>query len=87
MVDPIRARDQRVAPRGLNREQASAYVGVSAGTFDKLVDTAAMPRPRMAGTRLIWDIQELDQAFDELPHAGPSLARSDRAASAVEEWN
>ena len=30
---PLRARDRRVMPRGLNREQAAAYIGVGVSTF------------------------------------------------------
>lgn len=29
-----------------------------------------MPRPRLAGRRRIWDVDELDQAFRELPREG-----------------
>jgi hypothetical protein len=27
-----------------------------------------MPRPRMIDSRKVWDVYELDLAFDELPH-------------------
>ncbi|SFV33275.1 hypothetical protein SAMN05216456_1942 [Devosia crocina] len=87
MSEPLRARDQRLAPRGLNREQAAAYIGISASTFDKLVEAGAMPRPRMAETRKIWDIHEIDRAFDELPHEGASLMAANQAGSAVSDWN
>lgn len=87
MSEPLRARDQRIAPRGINREQAAAYIGVSVGTFDKLVEAGAMPRPRMAETRKVWDILELDRAFDDLPHEGASLMSRDEAGSAVNDWN
>jgi excisionase family DNA binding protein len=53
--------------RGLNREQAAAYVGVSAGTFDKMVREGAMPAPKRYGARLIWDRQSLDLSFAALP--------------------
>jgi hypothetical protein len=29
-----------------------------------------MPKPRVAKGRLVWDRQELDLAFDELPREG-----------------
>lgn len=87
MSEPLRAREQRIAPRGLNRDQASAYIGISAGTFDKLVEAGLMPRPRMMESRRVWDIQELDRAFDELPHEGASIKPADGAPSAVNDWN
>lgn len=87
MTEALRARDQRVAPRGLNREQASAYIGISVGTFDKLVEAGAMPRPRMLESRRVWDIYELDRAFDDLPHEGASLMPINNAGSATNDWN
>ncbi len=83
----LRARDQRIPPRGLNREQASAYIGISPGTFDKLVMAGAMPPPRMLESRKVWDIHELDRAFDDLPHEGASLMTHDGASSAINDWN
>ena len=36
-----------------------------------------MPRPRIIDSRKVWDVYELDMAFDELPREdGPSIARS-----------
>lgn len=87
MSETLRAREQRIAPRGLNREQASAYIGISASTFDKLVEAGAMPRPRMLESRRVWDIIELDRAFDDLPHEGASLMHANGAGSAVNDWN
>ena len=62
-------------PRGLRREQAAAYVGVSASYFDTLVDAGLMPSPKRlaAGdTRgvAVWDRLALDFAFEALPDAG-----------------
>lgn len=48
------------------------YVGVSPSKFDELVKDGRMPQPRMVDARKVWDIQELDAAFDELPHAQSS---------------
>lgn len=87
MVEPLRARDQRITPRGINRDQAAAYIGVSVGTFDKLVTAGAMPAARMLESRRVWDIMELDRAFDELPHEGASLHAANKAGSAVNDWN
>ncbi len=56
-------------PRGLCREAAAAYVGVSPATFDKLVSDGRMPAPRRIDGRKVWDKLELDAAFDALPGA------------------
>ncbi|MGE0828922.1 MAG: helix-turn-helix transcriptional regulator [Hyphomonadaceae bacterium] len=53
-------------PRGLNREQAAAYVGVSATTFDALVQDGRMPAPICVGRRRIFDREAIDLAFAAL---------------------
>ncbi|CCE08066.1 conserved hypothetical protein [Bradyrhizobium sp. STM 3843] len=53
-------------PRGLSRVQAAAYIGVSASTFDKLVDDGYMPGPKKIKGRVIWDLKAVDRAFEEL---------------------
>lgn len=57
-------------PRGLSREVAAGYVGVSPSLFSQMVEDGRMPRPRVANARRIWDRRELDVAIDELPHDG-----------------
>jgi predicted DNA-binding transcriptional regulator AlpA len=52
--------------RGLNRHQAASYVGVSGSFFDELVEDGRMPKPIRINTRVIWDIRQLDEAFDDL---------------------
>ena len=60
-------------PRLLNREQAAAYLGISPGTFDKLVKAGVMPQAkRLSEGRIAWDRQEVDQAVDRLPTEGAS---------------
>ncbi len=54
-------------PRGLQREQAAAYVGVSATKFDAMVVDGRMPAPKHVDRRKIWDRVALDAAFDALP--------------------
>lgn len=53
-------------PRGLTREQAAAYIGVGASTFDKLVSDRVMPGPVKFGRRRVWDRLALDAAFGSL---------------------
>lgn len=57
-------------PRGLSREVAAGYVGVSPSLFSQMVEDGRMPRPRVANARRIWDRRELDDAIDALPHDG-----------------
>ena len=54
-------------PRGLSREQASAYVGVGTSKFDEMVADGRMPGPKEIDRRRIWDRRALDAAFDNLP--------------------
>jgi len=56
-----------LAPRGINREQAAAYVGVSPSLFDIMVKDRRMPRPKSINSRKVWDRQRLDEAFSALP--------------------
>lgn len=58
-----------LAPRGLSREQAAAYVGVSPNFFDGMVKDGRMPKPKHVGMRNIWDRARLDTAFERLPDA------------------
>jgi predicted DNA-binding transcriptional regulator AlpA len=37
---------QSLSPRGLSREQAAAYVGISPSLFDALVKDGRMPAPK-----------------------------------------
>ena len=59
-----------LAPRGLSRVQAAAYVGVSATTFDALVREHLMPAPKRLRGRVLWDRLALDEAFAALPDDG-----------------
>ena len=54
-------------PRGLSREVAAAYIGVSPPTFDNLVREGKMPKPFEIGTRRVWDRVEIDALFPALP--------------------
>lgn len=56
-------------PRGLSRDAAAEYVGVSASTFDLMVRDHRMPAPRMINARRVWDVRALDAAFAAVPTA------------------
>ena len=53
-------------PRGLRREEAAAYIGVSPSTFDKMVADGRMPIPKRINARTVWDRKRIDLAFDAL---------------------
>ena len=53
---------QSLAPRGLSREQAAAYVGISPSLFDMLVKDGRMPSPKRINARTVWDRLQLDAA-------------------------
>jgi hypothetical protein len=66
-----------VPRRGLSRLEGAMYLGISPTKFDELVKDGRMPRPRIIDCRKVWDVHELDMAFDELPREdSPSIAGS-----------
>ena len=68
-----------LAPSGLSRVQAAAYVGVSATLFDAMVSDGSMPGPKRYHTRTIWDRANLDEAFAVLPSDGEGNPWDDTA--------
>jgi hypothetical protein len=56
--------------RGLSEVEAAIYLSLSPSFFRRLVDQGVMPRPRIAGARRVWDVEELDLAFKALPREG-----------------
>lgn len=52
--------------RGLKREEAAQYVGISPSKFDQLVERGDMPKPFKIDGRLVWDWERVDAAFSEL---------------------
>ncbi|SHN69204.1 hypothetical protein SAMN05444170_1512 [Bradyrhizobium erythrophlei] len=72
-----------LAPRMVSREIVAAYTGVSANTFDKMVETGVMPKARTipGTTRKAWDLREVDIAIDALPRDGEELAPADEGWS------
>lgn len=43
------------------------YIGVSAGKFDDRLNDGRMPSPGRIDGRKVWEVRELDLAFDALP--------------------
>lgn len=58
-----------LAPRGLRREEAAAYVGLSPATFDRMVQAGTMPAPKVMQPTSVetWDRVALDRAYAALP--------------------
>ena len=53
--------------RGLSRDEAAMYIGISPTKFDLMVADGRMPSPKRIDGRKVWDIHTIDMAFDELP--------------------
>ena len=70
--------------RGLSEVEAAVYLSLSPSFFRRLVDQNLMPRPRVAGGRRIWDVEELDAAFKALPREGGDEASF--GAAGGESW-
>jgi predicted DNA-binding transcriptional regulator AlpA len=54
--------------RGLNRTEAAIYIGVSPSKFDDMVKDGRMCPPKRIDARVVWDIRQLDAAFESLPN-------------------
>lgn len=62
---PRRSLPDGLTPRGLNRDAAAAYVGVSASLFDRLVRAGKAPKAIELDGRRVWDRLALDRVvFD-----------------------
>jgi hypothetical protein len=58
------------------------YLGVSGSTFDQGRADGQIPAPRVWGGRKLWDIRDLDMAFDSLPREdGISTPRKGKPAT------
>ena len=62
--------------RGLSRDEAAMYIGISAGKFDEMVADGRMPEPVKIDSRKLWDIRSLDLAFDSLPRENETRGSS-----------
>ena len=61
---PARATTQ--PRRGLDRDEAAIYVGVTLATFDQMVTDGRLPEPVDLDGELVWDLVQLDRAMDRL---------------------
>ncbi len=67
--------------RGLDEVEAAVYLSLSPSKFRQMVMQGIMPRPRLAGRRRIWDVDELDRAFRDLPREG-----GEEGGGAADSW-
>jgi hypothetical protein len=65
-----------VPRRGLSHAEAAIYVGIGESKFDQLREAGLMPAPRRVGDRKLWDVRELDLAFDALPREATPVGNS-----------
>lgn len=66
-ADRLAGLPKGLAPRGLSREEAATYIGISPNKFDQLVEDGRMPKPKAIDGRRVWDRVQLDSAFSALP--------------------
>lgn len=64
-------------PRGMRRDDAAAYLGISPTKFDDWVAKKVMPGPKRQDGVKVWDRYRLDLAFESLP---------DEAESGTDSW-
>lgn len=74
----MRSRRETSDPRrGLNRIEAARFVGFSPTLFDQMVNDGRMPKPVKQDGEEVFDLIQLDLAFD----------RISGGASETNEWN
>lgn len=56
--------------RGLRLPEAARYVGIGQTKFLSLIGEKRMPGGFLIGGARVWDVRDLDQAFDRLKHTG-----------------
>jgi excisionase family DNA binding protein len=69
-----------VPRRGLSRDEAAMYIGISTSKFDQLIADGRMPGAKRIDGRKVWDVRELDLHFDELP-------QDDSGAATGNSWD
>jgi hypothetical protein len=72
------AQKMRIEPRGLSRVEAAHYLGISPSKFDELRKDGRVGPARLIDGRKVWDVHDLDSAFEALP-----LEANEEA----EDWN
>lgn len=64
-------------PRGLDRDSAARYLGITPTAFDDAVRFGTLPRPRRLSGTPVWDRLALEAAFEAVPlENGKDLKRA-----------
>ena len=66
----VRCIDRPIPRRGLSREEAAIYIGISPSKFDEMREDGRVGPPKLIDKRRVWDVHALDVAFDNLPTEG-----------------
>ncbi len=61
------AHPRRIEPRGLSRVDGAWYLGISPSKFDELRKDGRIGPSRLSDGRKVWDVRDLDLAFEALP--------------------
>ena len=64
-----------VLPFAVGRDDAAHLLGVSATFFDRLVADGRMPSPREIDGRVLWDTEEVREAWRAIPRRGQNADR------------
>jgi hypothetical protein len=59
-----------VPRRGLSREEAAIYLGVSPSKFDQMRTDGRIGPAKLIDNRKVFDVRMLDEVFDALPLEG-----------------
>lgn len=65
---------------GLPEIEAAAAIGLSQTKFREMVAAGDMPKPRIVGGKLSYDVDELRAAYKAMPHQG------DAEEAEVDTW-
>lgn len=68
-------------PRGLRREDAARYLGISPSKFAEMVNDGRVSGPKLIDGCVVWDRHRLDEAFDALPDRDETAPAADQAAN------
>jgi hypothetical protein len=79
MTNPNHIETANILPRGLRREQAAFYLGISPSKFDLERKSGKIPSPKNFAGVALYCRHELDAMFDELT---PLVAANDN-----NEWD
>jgi hypothetical protein len=66
-LSTLRRSQPRIEPRGLSRVDAAHYLGISPSKFDEMRKDGRVGPARMIDGRKVWDVRDLDLAFEALP--------------------